>query len=85
MRDGIRGNYGIVRVTAGKHKGKMGYYDNEDEQGRGIVYLEGSQLLSADYVSVAFRYLERIEITSLNVERFKREHPRLAEAAGIRQ
>jgi hypothetical protein len=84
MSGDVLGNYGLVRITAGRHKGKIGYYDNEDERGKAIVYLEGSQLLSADYVSIAFRSLERIEITSLNTERFKREHPGLAKAAGIR-
>ncbi len=53
---GIRGNYGIVRITAGQDKGKLGYYDNEDERGQAIVYLEGSRLLSADFVSIAFRF-----------------------------
>ena len=84
MGNKILGNYGLVRILSGKHKGEMGYYDNEDEGGRAIVYLEGSELLSADYVSIAFRALERIEITSLDVERFKREHPSLAKVAGIR-
>jgi len=84
MRGGIRGNYGVVRITAGTHKGKLGYYDNEDERGKAIVYLEGSRLLSAEYVSIAFRNLARVEVTSLNIERFKREHPGLARAAGIR-
>jgi hypothetical protein len=84
VRNEILGNYGLVRILSGKHKGEMGYYDNEHERGRAIVYLEGSELLSADYVIISFRALERIEISSLEVERFKREHPSLAKAAGIR-
>lgn len=82
---GIRGNYGIVRIAAGTHRGKLGYYDNEDEQGKAILYLEGSPLLSADYERIAFRSLARMEIASLNVETIKREHPGLAKAAGIRK
>ncbi len=40
MSGDVLGNYGLVRITAGKHKGKVGYYDNEGERGKAIVYLE---------------------------------------------
>ncbi len=74
--------YGLVRVTGGEHAGKLGYYDNEEGDGA-VVYLEGAELLSGDYVIVPFPHLEQVELTSLGVERFKREHPALAKAAGI--
>ena len=42
-----------------------------------------AELLSGDYVIVPFRFLEQVEVTSVGVERFKREHPELARQAGI--
>ena len=75
-------NYGLVRITGGEHLGKLGYYDN-DEGKDAVVYLEGAELLSADFVLVPLRFLEQIEVTSVGVERFKREHPELARQAGI--
>ena len=74
--------YGLVRITGGEHLGKLGYYDN-DEGKDAIVYLEGAELLSGDYVIVSLRVLEQVEVTSVRVERFKREHPELARQAGI--
>jgi hypothetical protein len=74
-------NYGLVRITGGEHAGKLGYYDN-DEGKDAIVYLEGAELLSADYVIVPLRFLEQVKVTSVDVERFKREHPELARQAG---
>jgi len=40
-------------------------------------------LLSGDYVIVPFRFLEQVEVTSVGVERFKREHRELARQGGI--
>jgi len=74
--------YGLVRITGGEHLGKLGYYDN-DEGKDAVVYLEGAELLSADFVLVPPRFLEQVEVTSVGVERFKREHPELARQAGI--
>jgi hypothetical protein len=75
-------SYGLVRITGGEHAGKLGYYDN-DEGKDAIVYLEGAELLSGDYVLVPSRFLEEVDLTSVGVERFKREHPELAKQAGI--
>ena len=47
------------------------------------VYLEGAELLSGTYVIVPRRFLEEVDVTSVGVERFKREHPELAKQAGI--
>jgi hypothetical protein len=76
------GDYGPVRITGGKHLGKFGFYDNEDEGGA-VVYLEGSEPLSGDYVIIPFAHLEHLDVSSFGVERFKREHPELARQAGI--
>lgn len=78
------GKYGPVRITGGMHQGKFGYYDNESDSGdKAVVYLEGSDLLSGDYVLIPFSHLEAVDVASIGVERFKREHPKLAETAGL--
>ena len=78
----MRVRYGLVRITGSEHAGKLGYYDN-DEGKDAVVYLEGAELLSGDYVIIPFRFLEEVEVSSVTVERFKREHPELARQAGI--
>lgn len=35
---GEEGDYGVVFITAGKHKGKLAYYDN-DEGSKAVIYL----------------------------------------------
>jgi len=34
------GDYGLVYINAGKHKGKVGLYDDDDESGKVIVYVD---------------------------------------------
>ena len=46
--------FAVTTATAGKHEGKLGYYDNEDERDKAIAYLEGSRLLSAEDLSDTF-------------------------------
>jgi hypothetical protein len=76
------GDYGIVRVTSGEHVGRIGYYDDESDDGRGaIVYFK--EPLTGAYDVIAFKHLEHVDISSLDVERFRRDHPDLAKAAGI--
>ncbi len=36
----IRGEFGPVRVVEGGHRGRVGYYDDDDEEGIAIVYFE---------------------------------------------
>ena len=60
--------YGIVKITRGKFKGRIGYYD-DDEYDRGkeqaIVYF-GSALLGASYHLIPKSYISnRISITDL--------------------
>ena len=76
------GEYGPVRITGGKHRDKFAFYDNDDERGA-VVYLEGSEPLSGDYVIIPIAQLEPVDVTSFGIERFKRAHPELARQAGI--
>ena len=52
--------YGPVMITAGKHKGRIGIYDDEDEDASGeplaIVYL-GNMLSTIRYEFIPFEYL----------------------------
>lgn len=63
--------YGVVRVLRGRHKGKLGYYDNETDDGnRGIVYF--GTPLGLDYVHVWLKWLRNA--TAAERRRFEAEH-----------
>jgi hypothetical protein len=52
-------DYGNVKIIAGRNKGKVGYYDNDEQLTkalRAVVYLEGE----SDYIFVNHDYLERL-------------------------
>lgn len=75
-------SYGPVRVIAGEHKGKVGYYDDEgDEEGTAIVYFE--KPFEGPYTVIPLCDLAPAE-NSLELERFVRDHPELAQEAGVR-
>jgi len=50
-------DFGLVRVKCGKHKGKVGYFD-DDKFGSGIVYW-GMPWMS-DYAVIPIRWLENV-------------------------
>jgi hypothetical protein len=76
------GEYGPVLVLKGEHKGKVGYYDDEDDEpGRAIVYL-GEPFVS-DYVVIPHADLEKVDAKSIHLERWKRTYPWLARQLGI--
>ena len=50
-----RGDYGPVRIRKGRHKGKLGYYDDDDlgserRSGKAIVYL--GEPFESDYIVI---------------------------------
>jgi TIR domain len=51
-------DWGLVKILGGKHKGKIGYYDDDDRT-KGIVYF-GSPTISPSYEIVAKRYLGKV-------------------------
>lgn len=52
------GDYGTVVATAGRWKGKIGYYDDEsDSPGCAIVYFDTAHI--GDYVSVRYSSLRK--------------------------
>ena len=76
------GNYGPVLVLKGEHKDKIGYYDDEDDEpGYAIVYL-GEPFVS-DYAVIPHAHLEKVDVTSIHLEKWKRAYPWLAKQLGI--
>jgi hypothetical protein len=50
-------HWGLVKILGGKHKGKIGYYD--DEGARSVIYF-GSPMILPHYQTVAKRYLGKV-------------------------
>jgi len=68
---GVRLTYGVVHVLRGRHKGRLGYYDNETDDGnRGIVYF--GPPLGLDYVHVWLKWLRNA--TAAERRRFEAQH-----------
>ena len=75
--------YGPVRVTQGRHTGKVGYYDDEgDRPGQAVVYF-GVPFNSA-YTIIWRKWLEPVDVTLRGLEKFKRDYPEIAVALGAR-
>jgi hypothetical protein len=74
-----KGEYGPVAVLAGEHRGQVGYYD--DDGPGGIVYL-GEPFVS-EYVRLPRAALEKVQASSLELERWKRACPWLAKYVGV--
>ena len=72
-----RGNYGPVRIRKGRHKGKLGYYDDdfggEGRAAKAIVYL--GEPFESDYILVSRKDLEKVDVASIRLERWKRRYP----------
>ena len=49
-----RGDYGVISIVGGRHKGQLGYYDDEDGA-RAVVYVSGPPtMVDSRYVLVRF-------------------------------
>jgi len=68
------GEYGPIVVCKGKHKGRVGYYD-DDEGDLGIVYF--GTPFDSEYVLIRRSWLKKTPITPLALEKWKREYPEL--------
>jgi hypothetical protein len=52
------GEYGVVAVVKGRHKGRLGYYDDEgDSAAWAVVYLDGAPPYASPYVLIYRRWL----------------------------
>ena len=75
-----RGDYGPVLILRGNHKGTVGYYD-DDESGRAVVYL-GEPFVS-DPVLLPRGTLQKVDVKSAELEKWKRRYPWLAKKLGV--
>jgi hypothetical protein len=75
-----RGEYGVVRILKGRHKGTLAYYDDdlgtETRPGKAIVYV--GEPFESDYLLLSRADLQKVSATSIEVERWKRKYPWLA-------
>jgi hypothetical protein len=76
-----QGGYGPVVIIAGKHQGRVGYYDN-DEGRKAVVYF--GEPFKSDFVLIPLRHLRKTDVTPLELERFKRKYPEVARFAGVK-
>lgn len=72
-------NYGAVLVIKGKHKNKIGYYDDDYSDTKGIVYF-GEPFVS-DYALINLEYLQNIIYVPHEI--FKKNNKELCEKMGI--
>ena len=75
------GNYGPVRVRAGRYKGRVGYYDDDGYDAKVALVYFGSPLAAR----IPFRRaaLDAVDVVCLDVERWVRAHPYIARTVGI--
>jgi hypothetical protein len=79
---GMELHFGFVRVIGGTHAGKIGYYDDDDDNSRNaIVYL--NEPLIEDYSLIPKRFLRNTDVSTLMAQRFKRRFPNLVKLFGI--
>lgn len=72
--------YGNVIIIAGKYKGKIAYYD-DDEDNFCLCYL-GTPFMSK-LVRVRPSSIENINVESIEVTRFKKENPIVVSVFGM--
>lgn len=76
------GRYGVVRVLAGRYVGRVGYYDDENDEGDAAVVYFGDPFKSR-YYEIPFENLEHVDVKHIGLERFRRDHPQLAAHLGL--
>ena len=76
------GDYGMVEVIKGKHKGKIGYYDDVADDGKAIVYF--GRPFESEYYRIPHSFLIKTEKRNLEIEEWVRDNPENARKFGIR-
>jgi len=75
-------DFGLVRVVAGSHSNKIGYYDDDDDDPENaIVYF--NEPFIGGYCVIPKRYLRKTTISTLAAQRFKRQYPNLVKEFGV--
>ena len=71
-------DYGPVLILTGEHAGQVGYYDDEsDDPGKALVYL--GEPFTSNYILIPHAELEKVDVKSIHLERWKRAYPWLVE------
>lgn len=74
--------YGNVEILRGKHKGKVGYYDDdEDENDKCIVYL--GEPFKSEFILVSPSSLKNTDVKMLAKEKLKRNHKAATDIIGL--
>jgi len=76
------GDYGMVEVIKGKHKGKIGYYDDVADNGKAIVYF--GRPFESKYYRIPPSFLIKTEKRNLAIEEWVRDNPENAKKFGVR-
>ena len=80
-----RGDYGPVRIRKGRHKGTLGYYDDdldgEERAAKAIVYL--GEPFESDYILLSRKDLEQVDLESIHPQRWKRKYPWLVKLVDL--
>jgi hypothetical protein len=75
-----RGDYGSVLVIRGKHRGKVGHYD-DDDSGVALVYF--GKPFTQRPAAIRHSSLVRVDVKVLALERWRRKYPDIARLMGV--
>lgn len=75
-------DFGPVVVIGGRHRGKLGYFDDEEPSGELAVVYFGEPFVE-DYELVQRRHLVSVDITLMSLERYRRDAPDLYAVMGL--
>lgn len=69
-------------MIRGQHKGKTGYYDDDETEKSAVVYL-GIPFVESS-VRIPRSWLESYDGPLLSIEKFAQEHPEITAILGVR-
>lgn len=73
--------HGPVWINTGKHRGQIGYYDDDTED-RAIVYL-GEPCKSA-WVKIPHHWIDALDsVSSIELDMYKRKNPEVLRQYGL--
>jgi hypothetical protein len=70
--------YGAVIVIGGKHRGKLGYYDDDDEA-EGVACVYFGVPFKDRWEEVPLRYILGVDVELMGLERLRRDAPHVYE------
>lgn len=73
--------YGNVIAISGKYKGRVGYYDNDEDNNKAVVYFDTPFL--TDFVLINKKHLINTDIEFLPKNKLKKKNKKLCESLGV--